>query len=105
MKTEEFLEELAKNLDQRVFRTVDKVYCEASIVQEFAKHENKELIEENRKLRIFMWINHNIRCGLHTLYGDDGDMQCSNCGIDFKRWKVDDILLKLKNINLEKLKK
>ena len=42
MKAEEFLEELAKNLDQRVFRTVDKVYCEASVVQEFAEHQSIE---------------------------------------------------------------
>ena len=51
MKAEEFLEELANNLDQRVFRTVNKVYCEASVVQEFAETKYKELIEDNKRLK------------------------------------------------------
>lgn len=32
-------------------------------------------------LRELLWLNH----GHQGLYGDDGEMQCSDCGIDFKR--------------------
>jgi len=35
------------------------------------------------KLRELLWVNHG--CPTHALYGDDGEMQCSICGIDFKR--------------------
>lgn len=34
-------------------------------------------------LRQLLWLNHG--CAVSTLYGDDGEMQCSKCGIDFKR--------------------
>ena len=38
---------------------------------------------DNRVLRKLLWLNHG--CPIHTLYGDDGEMQCSSCMIDFKR--------------------
>ena len=31
-------------------------------------------------LRKLLWLNH----GHWPLYGDDGEMQCSICGLDFK---------------------
>ena len=34
-------------------------------------------------LRELLWIRHG--CELLNLYGDDGEMQCHKCGIDFKR--------------------
>ena len=34
-------------------------------------------------LRKLLWLRHG--CPLHTLYGDDGEMQCGICGIDFLR--------------------
>jgi hypothetical protein len=37
------------------------------------------------KLRQLLWLNH----GCISLYGDDGEMQCGQCGIDFKRDPVD----------------
>ena len=40
--------------------------------------ENKEL--EIRKL---LWLTHH--CGQSYLYGDDGEMQCHLCGLDFRR--------------------
>lgn len=58
----------------------------------------KVLIDENIKLRIFMWINHNPKCTLGSLYGDDGEMQCSNCKIDFKKDPIDQIIIKLKEL-------
>lgn len=40
---------------------------------------------ENKKLRELLWLNHG-----HTkyLYGDDGEIQCSKCGLDFKRHDI-----------------
>lgn len=35
------------------------------------------------KLREMLWLSHG--CGFAYLYGDDGEMQCSNCMTDFKR--------------------
>lgn len=34
-------------------------------------------------LRRLLWLRHG--CGFHMLYGDDGEMQCNSCMIDFKR--------------------
>jgi len=58
---------------------------------------------EIKTLRMLLWLRHG--CGrISHLYGDDGEMQCSKCGIDFKRTKASEIektffiagLLKLK---------
>ena len=35
------------------------------------------------ELRREWWINHGH--GYHSLYGDDGEMQCGRCLVDFKR--------------------
>ena len=35
----------------------------------------------DKKLRELLWLYH----GCTELYGDDGEMQCSRCLIDFKR--------------------
>jgi len=35
------------------------------------------------KLRKLLWLNHG--CEHAALYGDDGEMQCNSCMIDFKR--------------------
>ena len=32
-------------------------------------------------LRRVLWLSH----GHNMLYGDDGEMQCGRCGLDFKR--------------------
>lgn len=34
-----------------------------------------------RALRRLLWLRH----GCDGLYGDDGEMQCARCGIDFRR--------------------
>lgn len=36
-----------------------------------------------KKLRELLWLRHG--CDLGRLYGDDGEMQCNKCMIDFKR--------------------
>jgi len=41
------------------------------------------------KLRELLWLRHG--CPIAALYGDDGEMQCSKCGIDFKRMSVEQI--------------
>ena len=50
------------------------------------KSESAARIAEWRHL---LWINHG--CPLAALYGDDGEMQCGNCLVDFKRWSPDRI--------------
>ena len=38
--------------------------------------------DEDYLLRYWLWRCHNPS---HLLYGDDGELQCSTCGLDFKR--------------------
>ena len=45
--------------------------------------------EENKKLRELLWLRHG--CSIYQLYGDDDEMQCTNCMIDFKRESVENI--------------
>jgi len=42
-----------------------------------------KLARDIRKLREFLWLKHG--CLTTALYGDDGEMQCNACMIDFKR--------------------
>ena len=44
---------------------------------------------ENEKLRKMLWLTHYNH--MKHLYGDDGEMQCHECRIDFKRDNVEDI--------------
>ena len=42
---------------------------------------------DDKTLRYWLWLKHG-----HTgIYGDDGEMQCSECGLDFKRDPVERI--------------
>lgn len=43
----------------------------------------RELEAEEALLRRLLWLRHG--CPVQTLYGDDGEMQCGTCGIDFVR--------------------
>ena len=48
------------------------------------------------KLRYLLWIRHQTPDCI--LYGDDGEMQCSRCMIDFKRFsptEIEDIFQKI----------
>jgi hypothetical protein len=40
-------------------------------------------------LRKMLWLSHG--CPVTALYGDDGEMFCGACVIDFKRWAARDI--------------
>lgn len=43
----------------------------------------KDLQESEFSLRRMLWLRHG--CPLSALYGDDGEMQCNACMIDFRR--------------------
>lgn len=58
---------------------------------------------ENEKLRRLLWLRHG--CSISDLYGDDGEMQCSKCGIDFKRMSVEVIEQKFVDKNINKYSK
>lgn len=49
------------------------------------------MTKDEKTLRRLLWLHHG--CPPHTLYGDDGEMQCNNptCMIDFKRMAPDEI--------------
>jgi hypothetical protein len=49
----------------------------------------EDLRKENMTLRYLLWIRHG--CEFKYLYGDDGEMQCSKHGIDFKRLPAESI--------------
>ncbi len=45
------------------------------------------LPKSEKILRKLLWLQH----GHTALYGDDGEMQCSECMLDFKRDSSEDI--------------
>ena len=50
--------------------------------------EIDRLRAENESWRTLLWLNH----GCYGIpYGDDGEMQCGVCGVDFKRMKPAEI--------------
>lgn len=49
--------------------------------------------EIERRLREELWGNHG--CESIARYGDDGEMQCGQCGTDFKRWPIADVFAKV----------
>jgi len=60
-------------------------------------------MNENMLLRKLLWLRHG--CPPHGLYGDDGEMQCSACGIDFKRASAKYIERRFLEINQPKMAK
>ena len=53
-------------------------------------------------LRRRLWINHG--CHSSALYGDDGEMQCGKCLLDFKRASVKYLDAKLTEIAMRRLR-
>ena len=47
------------------------------------KEQIKKLELENCELRRLLFLRHG--CSGPALYGDDGEMQCNHCLLDFKR--------------------
>lgn len=60
--------------------------------------EQAESVE--RDIRITLWLRHG--CDPGALYGDDGEMQCGNCVIDFKRDPIERIVdgIRMKHVGL-----
>ena len=56
-----------------------------------------------RRIREFLWLNHG--CEFSALYGDNGELQCKKCYIDFKRMKLNEILDTLEDNNRKKAEK
>jgi hypothetical protein len=57
------------------------------------------LIEADKTLRRLLCLRHG--CPVEMLYGDDGELQCSACFIDFKRMTADDIETQLRGGTVE----
>jgi hypothetical protein len=60
-----------------------------------------EVLADAERLRKLLWLRHG--CSFSALYGDDGEMQCSACGIDFKRAPAEDIEAQWERIGLRRL--
>ena len=64
--------------------------------------EIKETLREQSLLREFLWINHG--CPPPALYGDDGEMQCGKCRLDFKRQPAQELLDHIRGSRIEEMK-
>lgn len=60
-------------------------------------------VEANKDLRQLLWLRHG--CNITSLYGDDGEMQCNKCMIDFKRDKPFDIKKRFVQLGIDKVKR
>ncbi len=54
--------------------------------------------DAEKALRREWWLSHG--CPFGALYGDDGEMQCNACRVDFKRSSPNDIASRLKNARM-----
>ena len=81
----------------------DRDICEQAYKQIKARLQPvpEEKKSENELLRKLLWVRHG--CPFHCLYGDDGEMQCSCCGIDFKRASAEYIERRFIEINEPKM--
>ena len=61
----------------------------------------KGIVEEQSLLREFLWINHG--CPFPALYGDDGEMQCGKCRLDFKRQPVAELIDHIRGSRIEEM--
>jgi hypothetical protein len=59
-------------------------------------------IDDEFTLRHLLWLRHG--CDLSALYGDDGEMQCHGCRIDFLRDPARVISKKFTDIGIEMLR-
>ena len=72
-------------------------------VTETLTDEIERLKSDNRKLRYLLARQHDS--AKHMLYGDDGELQCSVCWIDFRRDPVVDIERKLYEAGMRELQR
>ena len=57
--------------------------CKRYQTWKFEAPEKETAETENFKFRQYLWCNHG--CEFGAMYGDDGEMQCGSCLLDFKR--------------------
>ena len=72
------------------------------ITNMFNEKINYELTDNERTLRYMLWMAHGTLEN-HYLYGDDGELNCNSCGIDFKRHTVKSIHDALSDQNMQKV--
>lgn len=72
-----------------------------NILFTFHSREFPEWPTAEKKLRELLFAEHNC----DAKYGDDGERQCGNCGIDFRRDSVDEIEAKTSNRNYRRWQK
>ena len=75
-------------------------YLDSEVYQGDLHNMAKEIFH----LRMMIWLNH----GHKGMYGDDGEMQCSQCVMeygfwDWKRTSIKEIQSKMTTANLKKL--
>ena len=58
---------------------------------------------ENKILRRLLWLRHG--CPFPALYGDDGEMQCNVCMIDFKEITAEMLEKKFRSLGMKKYMK
>ncbi len=82
----------------------EKKVVSKSVAKRLAIQKGDVVISEDEMmLRRMIWLNH--ECGITYLYGDDGEMQCSVCMIDFKRDTVVSIYNTFEKIGVAKMAK
>ena len=59
--------------------------------------------EDELIIRKLLWLNHG--CDVNALYGDDGEMCCNSCGLDFRRHDAKTIEHVLRVVEMRKLEK
>jgi hypothetical protein len=84
--------ELSKMTNEELLRECEPIREQrpkAALCDEIAKRL-RQAENENALLRKLLWIRHDSKHS-YGLYGDDGEMQCGICLIDFKRMSAQDI--------------
>lgn len=66
-----------------------------NLIEKWASEGKQGMVCEDLLLRKLLWLRHG--CEITVLYGDDGEMQCGKCGIDFKRDSAESIERKWTN--------
>lgn len=73
--------------------------CADELSALLAKHAEGHPSEAELMLRREVWLLH----GHQGLYGDDGEMQCAECNLDYKRAPVEGIVECIQALGLRKL--
>lgn len=77
-------EELAREYTREVIGEHSGI---ASNVADAFRWLDEQRAIDGLEFRKWLWLNHG--CDIGTLYGDDGEMQCGKCRLDFKKSTID----------------